>query len=729
MQILFNSLKQRKFWNFSSYLVLPIFVLLFCFSLLSLPQKASAAIIIKAPSQLGTSSGLVGYWKFDEGSGTKVLDSSGNSNIGTITGATWASGKLGKALNFNGVNDYVAYSSNDVPNSFFTSGFTISAWIKPNSIGETQGRILDRTTSTGINDGFSYRVSSTDNCLQLSVAGGTNIYSDIGSITFGEWQHVLVTVASNALVTHYINGIVSGTPGLTSSLSGIDTTNYLCIGNRGGVSTCNTDRSFDGLIDDVRIYNRALSAGEVQRLYNAGASKVKTPSRTGLIGHWKFDEGSGTKVNDSSGRGNAGTITGATWASGKNGKALSFDGDDDYVLINNGSSFAPNASTTYCTWIKMGDNNSTSESFIYFSTATYPRVHITTSTSKPIIYLGSSNYRYFSYPNDFDVLDKNWHHVCFLLTGTGQTDILNSKMWFDGIDASPSGTPTTSGSPNSFISFSIGGEPGTSFINALIDDVRIYNRELSTAEIQDIYQSGAMKVNSSSVGKLSDGLVGHWTFDGRDLNGTTAYDRSPVGTNTGTISGAVTAIGKMGQALKFDGVNDYISVSYNSSLELPDAGGSVSCWFKISSKSGQDSRIGLVRKAINSNWVAYGGYFLYLYQNLSTSDPFLIADLGSDNNVDRLLSTKTHILLDKWYFATMVWDSNKLRMYLNGEEEASMDRTKSLVWAGTQPLRVGYPQGGKGASGDYIKGLMDDVRIYNRALSAEEVKDLYNLGR
>src|SRR3990167_283101 len=89
-------------------------------------------------------SGLVGYWNFDEGSGATVADSSGNGNTGTLTnGPTWTTGKIGQALSFDGSNDYVDAGTGSSLN--LASSLTVSAWIKPDTFGGgSYGRIIDK---------------------------------------------------------------------------------------------------------------------------------------------------------------------------------------------------------------------------------------------------------------------------------------------------------------------------------------------------------------------------------------------------------------------------------------------------------------------------------------------------------------------------------------------------------------------------------------------------------
>jgi hypothetical protein len=176
-------------------------------------------------------------------------------------------GKINESIRFDGADDYVEVPDAGLPASFFQNGFTLSAWIKPDTIGESTGRIMDKTTNTAGATGFNFRLDSS-NRLACVISGTSNVFSDTNAIVYGgAWQHVLVTVSADAKANFYINGALSGTANQTTgALSGITTTNALRIGNRSGA----TDRTFDGGIDDVRIYNRVLTTSEIALIYNGG---------------------------------------------------------------------------------------------------------------------------------------------------------------------------------------------------------------------------------------------------------------------------------------------------------------------------------------------------------------------------------------------------------------------------------------------------------------------------
>jgi len=197
-------------------------------------------------------SSLVGYWKFDEGTGGTTYDVSGHGKTGTLTnGPSWLTSSscgASNCLSFDGVNDYVTFES------VGSSVFTRMAWVYP----------LTTTACTG--DG---RCTWMNPYLELS-AGSLQYYSNYftsggwvtgGSITLNAWQQVAVTF-NGSQVTLYVNGQqVQSAP---RTVTGFGYTNY--IGANGATPT---DRNFSGRIDNVRIYNRVLSAAEIQAIYNA----------------------------------------------------------------------------------------------------------------------------------------------------------------------------------------------------------------------------------------------------------------------------------------------------------------------------------------------------------------------------------------------------------------------------------------------------------------------------
>lgn len=243
----------------------------------SLPPNTQLAAV--APT-----SGLVGYWNFDEVNGTTANDSSGNGNTGTlVNGPTWTTGKVGSgALSFDGVDDRInAGSSSSLDNLHTTGGLSISLWINPRTSGENGGgRIIDKDESTS---GTFYLAMSGNTQLQFIKDGSTDLYikTNTSSVSLNNWQHIALTWdgSTNASGVHiYVNGTETSYYTQTNGVSlNPDASMNLLIGsNQYG------NYSFDGLMDEVRIYNRALSASEISDIYNdTGLSGGGTPPPAG----------------------------------------------------------------------------------------------------------------------------------------------------------------------------------------------------------------------------------------------------------------------------------------------------------------------------------------------------------------------------------------------------------------------------------------------------------------
>ncbi len=197
------------------------------------------------------------------------IDATGVAN--TVSGAVWT---LDEGYDFDGVDDYIEVAHD--ASQLLTTGGSVEAWIKPDSVGELDGRIVDKSNGLYGTDGYSFGVTSTNRAWFLigDVGAGSIVFSADNSVIFGDgnWYHVMATWTDTGLVTIYINGAVSGTPGISADPAGITTTNALRIGNRSGA----TDRTFDGLIGESRLYNVELTPAEVLQNYNSTKSKYGT---------------------------------------------------------------------------------------------------------------------------------------------------------------------------------------------------------------------------------------------------------------------------------------------------------------------------------------------------------------------------------------------------------------------------------------------------------------------
>ena len=529
---------------------------------------AALAVLLLGPASTGAApTGLVGAYSFDGGSGSVLADASGNGNNGTISGATWTAGKTGGALNFDGVNDLVTVR--DSTSVDLLTGMTLEAWVRPTANGSWRTVVTKEESSNLVYGLFSS--SDTDRpagIVSVGAKSNQDIVHGPSAVPVSTWTHVATTY-DGSNVRLYVNG---------SELASMPLTGQLRRSNRPLRIGGNTVWAewFQGQIDDLRIYNRALSASELQtdmntpvgaaappadtqaptapsglavsgqaqtgltlswnastdnvgvtgyRVYLDAASlgttnaATRTYSFTGLscgttyalgvdaadaagnrsprafvsaatspcttppptttaVAAYSFDAGSGTVLTDVSGKGNNGTISGATWTSaGKSGGALTFDGVNDLVTIADASSLDLTNGMTLEAWVRPTATGSwrtvlTKEqpgNLVYglFSDSD-------TAQSAGIVSVGPLQdiVRATSAP-----AASAWAHLATTYDGASQRIYVNGAL--------VASRPLTGSMPNSTGPLQLGGNTiWAEWFQGQIDDVRVYNRALSASELQ-----------------------------------------------------------------------------------------------------------------------------------------------------------------------------------------------------------------------------------------------------
>lgn len=459
---------------------------------------------------------------------------------------------------------------------------------------------------------------------------------------------------------------------------------------------------------------------------------IKPANNLGLVGYWSFEDATGTKATDFSGKGNTGTITQASgypiWSAGKFGQAIDFNNNtgnvdtgsaaaiDDIELQGGGG-----MSISY--WVKL---NSLSGTQYLIRKTDAPSTGANSSNGGWTINNDSDSGRVeFMKSYDSTLLRKrssnacrsgSWCHVVVLWNGSGSSASTDVIMYINGSQAGHAFGQNSSGNkvPDASNNIYIGGS--NSALNGAIDDVRIYNRVLGATEISALYAAGGTKVNSSrsSIRGPANGLVGYWTFDGPDVVSTTLYDRSGQTNNGTSAGGPLPTSGKLGQAFKFDGVDDRISAGNASSIQLVSGDYTLAAWVKPVSVSG---RQWIIAKTANSSAKAY---------SLLVNNGEVSVD-GEEGGNDGVVSTTNASLTPgNWYHlaATMTSSTLAVKIYVDGVEKTTTGSIPARPTETVSDLEIGWSQ----YINEYFNGLIDDVRIYNRALSVSEIQQLYNLG-
>jgi hypothetical protein len=665
--------------------------ILFLLVLALIPASRAQAATIQMP---GNNLGLVGYWSFNEGTGTVATDFSGNGNTGTlVNGPAWVNGKHGKALSFDGSSQHVDIGA---PSDLeLYDSFTLSAWVRNTSSVGGRDFVLSKDTSTG-SRGFG--IGDENNKFYLEVNGGQQILNtgpDISN-TAG-WHHITVT-KSGMSWTAYVDGASIGNITITNPTPNSGAHWYISGRQYGGFFN-----GYQGQIDDVRIYNRALSGAEVATLYGVGQTTHTNSTTLGLVGHWTLDEGSGSVANDSSGQGNTGTLNNSpAWVAGKFKSALSFDGTNQYVSIGNAASLQLSTGTASA-WVK---SSSCSSGFCAIVLKQFAYGAFIVSSGDLIIYdWGNGATR----DTGINIADGKWHHIAFSF----QDGVTNgSVVYLDGLPVLT--TTIAIFGQDTEVEIGRGGPNGgaTQPLNGSVDDVRIYNRALTPAEVSMLYNetapSSMVTVNASQNSRITNGLVGLWSFDGKDMSTTTAFDRSGQG-NDGTLTnGPAPTIGKIGQALKFDGVNQYVQ-----STTVPTSATdnwTMSAWIKASMLS-QDS-------IVVYNGTDSGGYGFGV-GGCPLSGSNLCGLFGGITWINSGYTFTDY----SWHHVVMERASGVTKFYVDGVQTPNTNNTAPAV--PSSAFIIGHEY----ALSRYFSGSIDDVRIYNRALSAAEVKQLYLMGK
>ena len=222
-----------------------------------------ALTVTMPPSNVSTE--VLGYWKFDEGQGGTAVDSSFYDHHGTIFGAAWAQGYIGQALDFDGTDDYVQLQPAMVLDNM--EALTITAWIYPRV--DAHWHVLDK----GDGDKRLYSEGNNRSLDGRIRYEGAHAYSKSldNTVRLNEWQHVALVWSRATNTTRlYHNGVevryATQDIGTGSPLD--DTTHPWTIGARGNLGSVTF---FNGLIDEVRLYRRALAASEIGSLYGSPA--------------------------------------------------------------------------------------------------------------------------------------------------------------------------------------------------------------------------------------------------------------------------------------------------------------------------------------------------------------------------------------------------------------------------------------------------------------------------
>ncbi|HEY3181372.1 MAG TPA: LamG-like jellyroll fold domain-containing protein [Gaiellaceae bacterium] len=411
-----------------------------------------------------TPTGLVAAYSFDEGSGTTAADASGNGNTGTLSGAAWTTaGRNGGALSFDGAADYVTVV--DSASLDLTTAATVEAWVNP--VAGTGWRAIVAKERNG--GGFPYGLETNAGVPDAFVkAGAAATAAATAPVAASAWTH-LALAYDGVAVRLYVNGALAASQAASGTLA--QSADPLRIG--GDVTWAEW---FQGRIDDVRVYSRALTAAELQTDMATPVVASSPPPPSSLVGAWSFDAGSGTTATDSSGKGNNGTLNGATWqTSGRFGGALSFDGAGDNVSVPDSASLDLTNASTLEAWVYPTSAPAYAGIVAKERTGGGLPYGLEAASGLPDGYVNTGSNATAASSSALPL--SSWTHLAQTYDGTTVRLYVNGAL---AASTSASGSLLNSSDP-----LRIGGDQTWGeWFGGRIDEVRIYSRALSQSEIQ-----------------------------------------------------------------------------------------------------------------------------------------------------------------------------------------------------------------------------------------------------
>jgi len=699
--------------------------------------------------------GLVAAYSFNEGVGSTANDFSGNSNTATLNGATWtALGKNGGALAFNGSSNVAVINAS--PSLNFTGAMTLQAWVYPTATQSGWRTIIQREVD-------AYFLHASSNSPLAPAAGGTfgGAVAFTGSpsaVPVNTWSHLAVTY-DGASVRLHVNGVLAASKAQTGAIQ--SSTAPLRIG--GNVPY---GEYFLGRIDDVRIYNRALSAAELQTdmlnpVSTPGAaptisavSNQTTPVNT-AVGPLPFTISdtdtplAGLTLTAKSSNlalvPNANLVLGGTGAArtllvtpatGQSGTALITltvtDGQTNTTsaftltvnppppAITSPLTASGNVGTAF-TYTITGSNSPTSfqatglPSALTVNPTTGVVTGIPAAAGTSTVLLSATNVSGSgtatltltinpALPTNTAPTITTIANQTVAVGTTTTTTTIGPLAFTVGDGETAAGSLTVSGTSSNLTllpaaNLSLGGTGSARTVT-----ITPATGQTGTTTVTLTVSDGALTAKTTFTLTVTPaagtGLVAAYNFDAG--SGTTLADRSGYG-NTGSITGATwTSLGKYGSALNFSGTGNLVVIPSSASLNL-STGMTIEAWvYPSATQSGWRT---IIQREVDA-------YLLHASSN-SALRP---AGGGTFGSTLTITSSASSIPVKTWTHLAVTYDQTTIRLFVNGVQAASRART-GVIQSVSTPVRIG----GNVPYGEYFQGRIDDVRIYNRALTPAEI--------
>ncbi|MEB3340848.1 LamG-like jellyroll fold domain-containing protein [Okeania sp.] len=713
-------------------------------------------------SLTGNEVGLAGYWSFDSGSvnGNTITDLSSNNNNGTLNSSNnkallttgTAPLNLDSFVNYDNiypaisrgsatltsstqvtgqVNHYMELGGNATTDLAFagTANYTIAAWVKPDGEGTIVGK-----HNSGVIGSHFLRVQNDGRIQAHREVSPWELVSDT-AIPFGQWSHVATTY-DGATLKIYINGQLSGSRAFGAQVS-TDTQTPVIVGAR--QSSGNPIDILPGSIDEVQIWNKALSETEIQ---NAQGRSI-SGNESGLVGYWDFNasDSSGASVVDLSGNGYNGTVKAEvadlTYIGHySNGGRLSFNlsgrtlsstpnviGTLTSVLTDNPEpsffiqssdpsvSFFVEDSSAYQAGIafsdRFGDQITANNAIVADSQgeATFQVKLTSQPTNNVTINLTSGSGTLNN--NSLTFTPNNWDtYKTVNVTGLGATfnnfnvsaSVTSNDSKYSSLSNSTLGVIDSTPRDTTKIKVTEG---------AVEQDIPPIIATVSASQDAQEGQPepGQFTVNLSDIAPQGGYVVPYKVSGGTATEGTD-YNVTTSDNNT-----------KLGKSLNLDGQNDYLEIPDTNAIDFAkDQNFTVESWVQADPNQTPG---GNTDRDIIEKWSGPGGYPYVIRYDRNNGK--IVAARWDGTNGPAIVSTKT--LNDgQYHHIAFVKDGSALKLYIDGQLEGTTTDTTTGNTQNNSPLFIGN----RGGVANHFKGKVDELRIWNVARTEAEIQDSLN---
>ena len=428
-------------------------------------------------------SGLVAWWRAEN----NFNDAAGTNHGTPHSEPGFVPGRVGTAFSFNGIATQVEVA--DSPSFQSAAGITLEAWILTPGTADYSGIIHKFGQAGGVASGFELSMH-TGGRVRADFGGGLNGYLNVvhpAVVTDGNWHHLVATY-DGAVAWLYVDGVPGPPEFGTNFFTG--NTRTLSLGFDDYQFNTGHNRVLNGNIDEASVYNRGLNAAEVQGLFQAGAGGKCLPcvrQTRGVLALWKAE---GDAMD--SARTNHGTLqNSASFGVGRAGQAFAFNGGDGFVSVADSPAwkFGTNDFTIEL-WTKFNQVKSSmfihqetvgdASGFEFYWEAFNNQLFFSDDSSHVSIVRPWVTHGVFTLP-----LPNFWYHLAVTRTRG------NYRLYVDGQQSGseqPDANPV--GDVHGQLRIGNYAFPGYA-LNGFIDELTIYNRALTTAELEAIYNAGS----------------------------------------------------------------------------------------------------------------------------------------------------------------------------------------------------------------------------------------------